>query len=59
MSARTDDGDTDYRTVGVDASEMGRYDHVALEDGAVIIYDEEDEESWVQSTSAIGLEFMI
>lgn len=58
MAVRTGDGDTDYQTVGVDASEMTRYDHVTLEAGEVIIYDEGNEDAWLQSTSAIGLEFM-
>lgn len=57
MSVRTDD-DAEYGTVGVDAAELERYDHVTLETGEVIVYDQDDENAWIQSGSAIGLEFM-
>jgi hypothetical protein len=59
VAARTGDGDTEYGTVGVDARELGRFADVTLEDGEVIVYDQENEDAWVQSSSAIGLEFMV
>jgi len=58
MSVRTDDDETQYRTVGMDATELERYADVTLENGEVIIYDQDNEAAWVQSESAIGLEFM-
>lgn len=58
MSTTTEDGGTDYRTVGVDAADLERYAAVRLEDGEVIIYDRDEEDAWFQSASAIGLEFM-
>lgn len=58
MAVRTDDSDTEYRTIGVEAAELERYAEVNLEDGDVVIYDRENEDAWVQSASAIGLEFM-
>ncbi|MEF8851882.1 MAG: hypothetical protein V5A44_10535 [Haloarculaceae archaeon] len=57
MAVRTGD-DTEYQTVGMDAAELQRYAEVTLESGEVVIYDEENEDAWVQSASAIGLEFM-
>jgi len=52
------DEDTEYQTVGTDAADLQRYDDVTLEDGKVLIYDQDNEAAWIQSTSAIGLEFM-
>jgi hypothetical protein len=57
MSAHTDD-DSEYNTVGADAAELRGYAEVHLDSGGVIIYDEENEDAWIQSGSAIGLEFM-
>jgi len=59
MSVRTDDEETRYRTVGMDAAELERYADVTLENGDVIVYDQDNEAAWIQSPSAIGLEFMI
>lgn len=50
--------ETEYRTVGIDAADLQRYGAVTLEGGDVIIYDQNDEAAWIQSDSAIGLEFM-
>jgi hypothetical protein len=58
MSVSTDNDDTRYRTVGTEATELQRYADVSLEDGEVIIYDRDNEAAWIQSPSAIGLEFM-
>jgi len=58
MSVRTDDDETRYRTVGMDATELQRYADVSLENGEVIIYDRDNEAAWIQSESAIGLAFM-
>jgi hypothetical protein len=57
MSVRTGD-DTEYRTVGMDAAELQRYADVSLENGEVVVYDRDNEAAWLQSESAIGLEFM-
>jgi hypothetical protein len=57
MSVRPDD-DSEYKTIGVDAAELQQYAEVVLESGEVVIYDEDNEDAWVQSASAIGLEFM-
>jgi len=54
---RTDD-ETGYRTVGLDAMDLQRYADVTLENGETIIYDQDEESAWIQSASAIGLEFM-
>jgi len=60
MSVRTGDSEeTEYRTVGIDAAEFESYAEVNLESGEVIIYDEDNEDAWIQSPSAIGLEYMI
>jgi len=58
MAVRTDDSGTEYRTIGMDATELQQYADVSLDDGQVIIYDEDNEHAWVQSHSGIGLEFM-
>jgi hypothetical protein len=42
----------------VDAAELRGYAEVRLDSGDVIIYDEDNEDGWIQSDSAIGLEFM-
>jgi hypothetical protein len=57
MTVRTDD-DAEYETIGMDAPHLQRYAEVTLEDGEVVIYDVENEGAWVQSASAIVLEFM-
>jgi hypothetical protein len=51
--------DTEYNTVGVDAAELRRYAAIRLDSGDVVIYDEDSESAWIQSPSAIGLEYMI
>jgi hypothetical protein len=58
MSVRTGDDETRYQTVETDAADLQRYAAVTLEDGEVIIYDQDNESAWIQSESAIGLEFM-
>jgi hypothetical protein len=60
MAVRSRDSDqTEYRTVGPDAVELESYAEVNLESGEVIIYDEDNEDAWIQSSSAIGLDFMV
>lgn len=39
----------DCSTVGVDAQPLERYEDVEAEDGALIVYDKEDQEAWIQS----------
>jgi len=58
MAATPDDAPEEYTTVGTDAVDMDGYEDVTLENGDVIVYDAENEDAWVQSASAIGLEFM-
>jgi len=58
MSVRTGDDETRYRTVGMDAAEFQQFADVTLENGEVIIYDQDNESAWIQSESAIGLDFM-
>lgn len=39
----------DCSTVGVDAQPLERYEDVEAEDGALIVYDKENQEAWIQS----------
>ena len=39
----------DCTTVGVDARPLERYEDVVAEDGDLIVYDNEDQEAWIQS----------
>lgn len=57
MAVHTDD--TDYQTVGADATDLERYDEVRLENEKVLIYDREDESAWIQSNAAVDLESML
>lgn len=58
MSVRTDDGDADYQTIGIDALEFDSYREVVLDDGEVIIYDANADGTWMQSTEAVDIESM-
>lgn len=58
MATSTDTDGTDYRTVGMDAIDLGQYAEVSLEDGGVIIYDRENPNKWIQSNPAIDPESM-
>jgi len=58
MSVRSEDDDTEFRTVGMDATDLRRYAEITLEDGDVVIYDQDNEDGWVQSGSAVDLEAM-
>lgn len=51
-----DDG---YATLGVDARDRGRYAEIRLEDDQVLIYDQEEEDAWFQSGSAVSLDEMV
>jgi hypothetical protein len=57
MSARTDD-DAEYNTLGTDAADLEQLTEVTLDDGGVIIYDEDDSEMWIQSDAALDIEAM-
>jgi hypothetical protein len=59
MAASTKDGGGEFETIGVEAADMSRYEDVQVENGEVIIYDRDVESAWIQSDSALGLEFMI
>lgn len=39
----------DCSTVGVDAQSLERYEDVEAENGDLIVYDDEDQEAWIQS----------
>lgn len=54
----TDTRDTQYETVGTDATDLTGFGAVELDDGDLIVYDVDGEEGWVQSSDWIGLEFM-
>jgi len=56
MSARTEDDDIEYQSVGVDAAEFTRYSEVSLENGEVLVFDEQEEDAWIQSTVAVELD---
>lgn len=58
MSARPGDDAEDSTTVGVNAVDVQRYAEITLENGAVLIYDQENEDAWLQSESANELEMM-
>jgi hypothetical protein len=58
MAASTDERG-EFETIGVEAADMSRYADVQVEDGEVIVYDRDVESAWIQSDSALGLEFMI
>lgn len=57
MVVHTSD-DTDYETIGVDASELERYAELNLEDGELVIYDQKNEDAWVQSGAAVEVTSM-
>jgi len=57
MSASSSE-DEHFVTIGVDAHTGGRYADVTLEDGEVLIYDEDNQDAWFQSDSAISLDVM-
>ena len=51
--------DTDRpATVGVDAAAIEHLRQVRLEDGALLIYDVDDEGAWIQSTVTVTLDAM-
>jgi hypothetical protein len=50
----TDDAD-EYTTVGPDAVDYARYATVTLADGAVLLYDREYEEAWIQSDAPVDV----
>lgn len=57
MSASSSE-DERFVTIGIDAHTEGRYADVTLEDGEVMIYDEDNQDAWFQSDSAIALDMM-
>jgi hypothetical protein len=58
MSVRTDDDESDSQTVGLDAPDFDSYREVLLDDGGIIIYDDDADGAWIQSTAAVALESM-
>jgi len=58
MSVRTDDDDHEYETLGLEASDFDSYREVVLDDGGAIIYDDDTDGAWIQSTTALDLESM-
>jgi hypothetical protein len=57
MPTRSDD-DTNSRRHSVDNEHGARYAHLRLGRGDVVIYDRTNEDAWLQTDSAIGLELM-
>jgi len=58
MPVHSNEDGAEYQTVGADATEFERYADVRLEEGEVVVYDRDNEEAWIQSESAIGLDHM-
>lgn len=58
MSTGAEDDDVEFQTVGMDATELDRYAEVDLEGGDVVIYDRDNEDAWIQSRAAVGLDSM-
>lgn len=48
--------DTEYQTVGVDATDLRRYTTVDLDNGAVVLFDQEIEDAWIQTDHILDLE---
>lgn len=55
MNTKTTDTHDRYPTTGPDAGVYDRYSYVDAE-GGVILYDEESERSWIQTSAAVDLE---
>lgn len=58
MSVRTDDDESEYQTLGLDAADFDSYREVVLDDGGVIIYDEDVDSAWIQATTTLDVESM-
>ena len=49
MTSHTTEGDSRPPSVGVDAVELDRYSGIETGNGELIVYDEENEDAWLQS----------
>lgn len=60
MAVRNGDGDekSEYHTVGVDAAALQQYAQVRVQDDEVVIYDQDNENAWVQSASTVDPDAM-
>lgn len=58
MSVRSHDDATEYDSLGVDARELLRYAAITLQDGEVLLYDQKEEDAWIQTDTAVGIETM-
>jgi len=58
MAASPDD-EVRFETIGIEARDRSRYADVRVDEEEVLIYDTETEAAWIQSDSALGLEFMV
>lgn len=58
MSIRGNE-DGEYDIVGSHPDEFERYTQLRLDDGDVIVYDTENEDAWIQSDGAIGIEYTV
>jgi len=50
MVLDTEDKTTRFPSLGVDAVSLDRYSDVRTAEGEIIIYDEQAEDGWIQST---------
>lgn len=55
MTGTSTDDAEEYTTVGPDAADYERYATVSLEDGGVLLYDREHEESWIQTDTPVDV----
>lgn len=51
--------DDEYEIVGSRAVDFERYAQIRLDGGDVVVYDTQNEDAWVQSDGAIGIELMV
>ncbi|MFW6153067.1 MAG: hypothetical protein ACOC42_01770 [Halobacteriota archaeon] len=47
-----------FASVGIDATDLSPYRHTTTDDGDLLVYDEEHERAWLQSTFWIQAETM-
>lgn len=58
MTLDTKDRDLQLPSVGIDAVDLARYSHVTTNDGDLLIYDEDIQDAWFQSSLWIPIDTM-
>jgi len=58
LAQRPDAPEVEFVSLGVGATDLERYGDIRLADGAVIVYDVDDENAWIQSPSGIKVTAM-